>query len=239
MITRQEIKRTAKIRIFEAGSKLLLFALFVFVACNAADYVINLRTASTVTLPAEISSAEEMADYLYSLVPYFKLPIISLIILLIYNVFAAVLRVGFSGTCLKASRRQSIAFSDLFVAFSFFFKTFFLNVIKGVLIYIGYALFVVPGIILSMCYAMTDFVLLDDPTKSVFEILSESRRLMKGLKWRFFVQRISYFGWYLLEYVTSGIASVWVTPYVLTGDAIFYDRVCRNVEEPLSEETIL
>ena len=231
MITRREIKRTAKVRIFETGAKLLLFSLFVFVACNAADYVINLRTASQISYPVEINSAEELMDYFYSLVPYFKLPVSSLLVLLIYNIFAGVLRVGFSGVCLKASRSESISFSDLFAAFSFFFKTFFINLLKTVMIYIGFALFVVPGVILALCYAMTDFVLLDDPSKSVFQILAESRRIMKGLKWRFFVQRLSYFLWYLLDYATSGIASIWVTPYILTGDAIFYDRLCRGEGE--------
>ena len=49
-------------------------------------------------------------------------------------------------------------------------------------------------------YAMTNYILLDTG-KSGLEAISESKRMMKGNKWKFFVLHLSFIGWYLIEFV--------------------------------------
>ncbi|MDK7085602.1 DUF975 family protein, partial [Gardnerella leopoldii] len=50
----------------------------------------------------------------------------------------------------------------------------------------------------------------------------QSRQLMDGYKWELFVLILSFFGWWLLELITFGLAAIWVMPYRTMTFANFY-----------------
>lgn len=83
-------------------------------------------------------------------------------------------------------------------------------------------LFVIPGIIKSFSYAMLPFIMMDDPSKGWKEALQESRSMMNGHKWEYFVLLLSFLGWLLLVAVTLGIAALYVLPYMQQAEANFY-----------------
>ena len=83
----------------------------------------------------------------------------------------------------------------------------------------------VYGIVLSFRYALCPFLLADYPQFTPAQTLRHSGSLMKGNKWRLFCLYFSFIGWYLLGAVTCGIAMIWVTPYVHTAEAAFYNEV--------------
>lgn len=73
-------------------------------------------------------------------------------------------------------------------------------------------LLIIPGIIKSYCYAMSQYIALDNPGKSTLDCITESRKLMKGHKWQLFCLQISHIGWFILVILTLGILSFWVLP---------------------------
>ena len=72
-------------------------------------------------------------------------------------------------------------------------------VVGVLLILVGYIGFFALIFWTYFRYAMTNYILLDTG-KYGLEAISESKRMMKGRKWKFFVLQISFIGWYLLLY---------------------------------------
>lgn len=83
-------------------------------------------------------------------------------------------------------------------------------------------LFIIPGIIKSFSYAMMPYIMMDDPNKTWKEALAESKQMMNGHKWDFFVLIMSFFGWILLVALTWGILIVYAGPYMQQAEANFY-----------------
>ena len=78
------------------------------------------------------------------------------------------------------------------------------------------------AIIKSLAYSMTYFILDDNPSFSVKEAITESRRIMDGHKGELLCLMLSYFGWILLSVLTLGVLSLWVTPRIQQATYLFY-----------------
>ncbi|MBD7970185.1 DUF975 family protein [Paenibacillus gallinarum] len=86
-------------------------------------------------------------------------------------------------------------------------------------------LLIVPGIIKSISYSQTLYVLRDHPEYSATQAITESRRLMDGYKWKFVLFHLSFIGWFLLTAVTFGLAWFFVGPYFSAAQAVFYEEL--------------
>ena len=72
--------------------------------------------------------------------------------------------------------------------------------VAGVLlIVVGYIGFMALLLWTYFRYAMTNYILLDTGRFGM-DAIAESKRMMKGNKWKFFVLHLSFIGWYLLMY---------------------------------------
>ena len=82
-------------------------------------------------------------------------------------------------------------------------------------------LLIVPGIIKSYSYRMAPYILADRPELSGTEVLTLSRQMMDGHKWKTFVLDLSFIGWRILSALTLGMLGLfYVNPY----------RQCTNAE---------
>lgn len=92
-------------------------------------------------------------------------------------------------------------------------------------VFLGMILFLIPGIIAAYSHAMVYHILAENPDMTVREAMAESRRIMKGNKFRFFCLQFSFIGWNLLVLITFGIAGLWVMPYEQAAIASFYREI--------------
>ncbi|MPN45455.1 hypothetical protein SDC9_193022 [bioreactor metagenome] len=88
-------------------------------------------------------------------------------------------------------------------------------------------LFVIPGIVKAYAYQFVPYLLEDEPNLSYGEILRKSADMTRGIKLDLFVLDISFFGWYLLNFITFGLANFFISPYVQTTKALVYLQI-RN-----------
>ena len=91
-------------------------------------------------------------------------------------------------------------------------------------------LLVIPGIIKAYSYALTPYILVDDPELSVRDAIRKSQRLMEGQKFNLFYLQLSFIGWFFLACVTCGIGFLWLIPYYQSTVAVFYNNL-RNANE--------
>lgn len=84
-------------------------------------------------------------------------------------------------------------------------------------------LFIIPGIIKSISYAMTPYILADCPDVKARDALKLSMRMMKGHKMEYFILSLSFIGWILLSVVTFGLVEIFYTgPYMGNTFAAYY-----------------
>lgn len=89
-------------------------------------------------------------------------------------------------------------------------------------------LLIVPGIIKSFSYAMTPYILKDNPELSANQAIDLSRKMMRGHKFDLFWLYLSFIGWYFLGIFTFGIGYFWLMPYLYTAQAAFYQDLKKE-----------
>ena len=126
---------------------------------------------------------------------------------------------------LKTSRNEESSVNDLWSKFNLFLPCAAVTILIGLIVGLGYILLIVPGIILSLAYAMTYYVILDNENISIIEAMKTSRQMMKGHKSQLFLLYLSFIGWAILGIFTLGILYLWLIPYMNVTVCNFYNKI--------------
>ena len=106
------------------------------------------------------------------------------------------------------------------------------SLISLVSIYIG----AIISLIISLFFALSNYLLLDFPEMGAIDSLRMSARLMKGNKGRYFYISISFIGWILLSMFTLGIALLWIEPYINMTMTYFYADILNQLDNERSND---
>ena len=132
--------------------------------------------------------------------------VILVIWILITIVISGAAKLGYAIFNLNLIDNKEASVSDLFSQFHRLGDGFCMNFLVGLFTFLWGLLFVIPGIIKEYSYAMTPYILAENPGMTVTEAITESRRVMNGNKWRLFCLGFSFIGWSLLCSAPSLIA---------------------------------
>lgn len=107
--------------------------------------------------------------------------------------------------------------------FSEYGHTFVTLLVRDIFLVLWTCLLIIPGIVKSYSYKMVPYILKDNPELSATEVITKSREMMNGNKWRAFLLDLSFIGWILLGIITLGIVFLlWTAPYMASTDAALY-----------------
>ena len=168
-----------------------------------------------------------------------SLPIIiiaSLFAAVIYFVLGSFIGVGYAKFNLNLVDKKNAAFETLFEYFSHWKTTTIAKLLRALYVFLWSLLFIIPGIVAGFSYAMTDYILAEDPELTADEAISQSKSLMMGNKWRFFCLQFSFIGWDILATLAFGIGHLWLTPYKQAAYAAFYREVSGTEFYPEEDE---
>lgn len=126
---------------------------------------------------------------------------------------------------LSLSRGEEASLARLFEGFQRFGGALITYLWMLLFIVLWSLLFIVPGIVAAFSYALTFFLLADNPQVSGREALRKSKALMYGNRGKLFCLFWRFFGWFLLGMITLGIGFLWILPYLQTTLTRFYDDV--------------
>ncbi|MBB5354810.1 putative membrane protein [Anoxybacillus mongoliensis] len=135
---------------------------------------------------------------------------------------------------LDAYRHEPVRIAPMFTVYQngkLSLKLIGTSILFGIFIFLWSLLLIVPGIIKSLSYSQTFFLLKDHPEYGSLQAISESKKRMKGYKGKLFLLYLSFIGWGLLSIITFGIGFLWLVPYVYTSLAAFYDQFIRTQEQ--------
>ena len=164
----------------------------------------------------------------------FLLPFVSVVGLLGLAMFiiGGGVGLGYAKFLLKQHDKKELVFADLFSQFERFGTGFAQRFLRTLYTALWTLLFVVPGIIKSLSYAMTPFNLEDHPELTASEAINRSKKLMDGHKMDLFILSLTFIGWDILSALTFGIGFLFLNPYRNAAYAAFY----RNISAPRQEQ---
>lgn len=92
-------------------------------------------------------------------------------------------------------------------------------------------LLLIPGLIKSYAYAMTSYILRDNPELQYNAAIERSMVMMQGHKMQLFLLHLSFIGWGILCILTLGIGFIFLVPYIQTSEAAFYEDLKAELAE--------
>lgn len=162
------------------------------------------------------------------------------ILSLAVNLIIIPLSLGYINYFLMFTKSQKPEIQNLFDGYKKSFgNSIIASLLMGIYIFLWSLLLIIPGIIKSFSYAMTFYIIADNPTISATDALKRSEAMMKGHKMDYFVLNLSFIGWIILSLFTCGIGIIFLNPYMETAKAHFYLTLKENFEEENNESIVL
>lgn len=138
-------------------------------------------------------------------------------------VISGPLTLGYIMFYLAFVRSQELRLSRLFDGFQQFVNALLAYLLQSVFILLWMLLLIIPGIIAAFRYAMTFYILADNPGMEGLTAITKSKELLMGKKWKLFCLGCRFIGWCLLGILSLGIGFLWIIPYLQTSLTIFYE----------------
>lgn len=151
--------------------------------------------------------------------------IVALIIVVIYFILGGIVSVSYARFNLNLMDGLDASFADLFAYVPYWKNAICTRILTKIYVFLWSFLFVIPGIVASFSYAMTDYILAENPELSPSEAIFRSKQMMEGDRWRLFCLELSFIGWGILSALTLGIGYLFLIPYKETALAGFYREV--------------
>ena len=137
-------------------------------------------------------------------------------------------QLGYANYLLKQYNKAHFDVKDLFSEFERFGQGFLQNFLRGLYIALWSLLFVIPGIVKQYAYAMTPFIMAENPDMTANEAITASRELMDGHKGELFTLDLTFIGWDLLAALTLNLGHLALNPYKNAAYAAFYKDITAS-----------
>lgn len=231
MLTRAEMKQRAKDAMSSASTHpvlvTLVFLVISFAITGIISFIMQMMSIGVSIGTSALDSNPAVIGGILAVLP------ITIILSLVSFVINSILATGLTAYYIKTIRHQEAGMETLFAFFKFAVKIFCLYFMIQLFISLWSLLFFIPGIIATYRYAMAVYIYIDDPDKGILQCITESKLMMVGHKWEFFVLQISFILWGLLCLVTCGLAALYVAPYSGLTCAVYYDNL-KYINAPQS-----
>lgn len=173
--------------------------------------------------------AKDAGEYLITLFASHGLTIgITSMLNLVHFILGGVIQLGYAKFLLKQHDQQDPQANDLFSYFDHFGTGFCQLLLRNIYTALWSLLFVIPGIVASYRYAMTPYILAENPELTASEAIYISKEMMYGHKWELFCLDMSFFGWYLLCGLTGNLGYIALNPYTNAARTVFYRQLQAN-----------
>jgi len=147
----------------------------------------------------------------------------------IFSLFTIPLSVGEVYYMLNLVRKKDYEVKNVFKFYGDFVFVVCVNLLIGIIVFSGTILLIIPGIIASLMFVMTNYIIADG-SSGIINTLKRSKDMMKGYKSDYLMFCLSFSGWIILSLFTFGIALIYVVPYVIISQALYYDKL-KQIKE--------
>ena len=145
---------------------------------------------------------------------------------------------GLTVSLLRNHREESVDLENLFDGFrgGRYTRVFCALFLVNLFTFLWALLLIIPGIMKAFSYALTPYILLDEPELTARQAITRSCEIMQGRRWKLFCLYLSFIGWGILCLLTFGIGFLWLVPYMNASVAAFYEDARAEYEAENSIE---
>lgn len=156
----------------------------------------------------------------------------------ILSLLALPLSWGLTVSLLRNHREESVDLENLFDGFrgGRYTRVFCALFLVRLFTFLWTLLLIIPGIMKAFSYALTPYILLDEPELTARQAIARSCEIMQGRRWKLFCLSLSFIGWGILSLLTFGIGFLWLAPYMNASIAAFYEDARAEYEAENSIE---
>ena len=156
----------------------------------------------------------------------------------ILSLLALPLSWGLTVSLLRNHREESVDLENLFDGFrgGRYTRVFCALFLMNLFTFLWALLLIIPGIMKAFSYALTPYILLDEPELTARQAITRSCEIMQGRRWKLFCLYLSFIGWGILCLLTFGIGILWLVPYMNASVAAFYEDARAEYEAENSIE---
>ncbi|MDD6499751.1 MAG: DUF975 family protein [Bacteroidales bacterium] len=156
----------------------------------------------------------------------------------ILSLLALPLSWGLTVSLLRNHREESVDLENLFDGFrgGRYTRVFCALFLVNLFTFLWTLLLIIPGIMKAFSYALTPYILLDEPELTARQAITRSCEIMQGRRWKLFCLSLSFIGWGILSLLTFGIGFLWLAPYMNASIAAFYEDARAEYEAENSIE---
>ena len=156
----------------------------------------------------------------------------------ILSLLALPLSWGLTVSLLRNHREESVDLENLFDGFrgGRYTRVFCALFLVNLFTFLWTLLLIIPGIMKAFSYALTPYILLDEPELTARQAITRSCAIMQGRRWKLFCLSLSFIGWGILSLLTFGIGFLWLAPYMNASIAAFYEDARAEYEAENSIE---
>lgn len=228
-LDRRTIKRSARDLMREKGGGVLAVSFVYLLLTDVLTTVFNLVLTNPLTLlqnqwsqsfesvarpwlEAGNSSAElDLTPAYAATLTYARQNLINpkqeilLFVFLLLFLYTVVMSYGYSHWALRRVRGERPGCSSLFDSFWMAGKFILLELLTMILVGMGLAFFLLPGLYFLYSLRMARYILLDNPDLSVFRAMRLSRQMSRGYKRQIFTLDLSFLGWIILSFAAVNL----------------------------------
>ena len=145
---------------------------------------------------------------------------------------------GLTVSLLRNHREESVDLENLFDGFrgGRYTRVFCALFLVNLFTFLWTLLLIIPGIIKAFSYALTPYIIMDEPELTARQAITRSCEIMEGRRWKLFCLYLSFIGWGILSLLTFGIGFLWLAPYMNASIAAFYEDARAEYEAENSIE---
>ena len=156
----------------------------------------------------------------------------------ILSLLALPLSWGLTVSLLRNHREESVDLENLFDGFrgGRYTRVFCAIFLVNLFTFFWALLLIIPGIMKAFSYALTPYIIMDEPELTARQAITRSCEIMEGRRWKLFCLYLSFIGWGILSLLTFGIGFLWLVPYMNASIAAFYEDARAEYEAENSIE---
>ena len=156
----------------------------------------------------------------------------------ILSLLALPLSWGLTVSLLRNHREESVDLENLFDGFrgGRYTRVFCALFLVNLFTILWTLLLIIPGIMKAFSYALTPYIVMDEPELTARQAITRSCEIMEGRRWKLFCLYLSFIGWGILSLLTFGIGFLWLAPYMNASIAAFYEDARAEYEAENSIE---
>lgn len=143
----------------------------------------------------------------------------------IHLILGGVIQLGYVQYLLKQYNKANFEVRDLFSQFDRFGQGFAQAFLRGLYTFLWALLLIIPGIVKSYSYAMTPFIMAENPEMTANEAIKASMEMMDGHKSELFMLDLTFIGWDLLCILTLNLGHLVLNPYKNAAHTVFYKNL--------------